>query len=138
MDAESELFLHSQQGDGPTALMNYVKVSEVFSFPVCKMSLEKIKYLKEEQSETIFDYITRAEDLQYDFRQIGEAVSEQMFISILKGLPKNYNRFITLAKFSSDKKELQEIKRDLVNFEYASNSISKEESVFLAKTPIKC
>ena len=62
-----------------------------------------------------------------------------MFISILlKGLPKDYNTFVTLTKFSKDMKELEEITRGLVNFEFDSKNTSSEERALLAKTPIKC
>ena len=41
-----------------------------------------------------------------------------MFVSIiLKGLPKEFDTLCTLVKFSKDDKSLNEIKKDLLNFE---------------------
>ena len=62
-----------------------------------------------------------------------------MFIFILlKGLPKEYKTFVTIAKFSKDRKDLEEIKRDLVNFEFDLKNTSEEESTFFARAPVKC
>ena len=62
-----------------------------------------------------------------------EGVSEKMFISTtLKGLPKEYESFTTLIKFSEKKKRFREIKRDLIKFD---NDIArnKSESTFFYK-----
>ena len=49
-------------------------------------------------NESIVDYITRAEELQYNLDEVDEGLSEKMFVSIiLKGLPKEFNTFSTLV-----------------------------------------
>ena len=59
-------------------------------------------------NESVVDYITRAEELQYNL-DVDEGLSEKMFVSIiLKGLPKEFNTFCTLVKFSKDDKSLNE------------------------------
>ena len=66
----------------------------------------------------MIDYLTRAEEIQYNLKQVNEGVSEKMLISIiLKGLPKQLEIFSTIAKFSRDEKSLVELKKDLMNFD---------------------
>ena len=49
-------------------------------------------------NESVVDYITRAEELQYNLDEVDEGLSEKMFVSIiLKGLPKAFNTFSTLV-----------------------------------------
>ena len=56
-----------------------------------------------------------------------------MFVSIvLKGLPKDYENFATLEKYSREERtpeDLEEIQRDLINFDN-KNVKTKTESVF--------
>ena len=125
------LFLRSQKGDGPAAWGKLCERFRSYERPRLQHLIKKLTSHRKESSETVIEYITRAEDLQYNLKQIGEAVSEQMFISILlKGLPKEYKTFVTMAKFSEDRKDLEEIKRDLVNFEFDLKNTTKEESTF--------
>ena len=52
-------------------------------------------------NDSVDDYITRAEELQYDLDEVDEGSIEKMFVSIiLKGLPKEFNTFCVLDKFS--------------------------------------
>ena len=56
-----------------------------------------------------------------------------MFISIiLKGLPKENENIATLVNYSKNEKTLEEIKRDLINFDN-ENMKTKTESVFFNK-----
>ena len=57
---------------------------------------------------------------------------------LLKGLTREYATFVTMVKFSKDKKDLEELKRDLINFEFDNKTNRKEESAFNVRTPIKC
>ena len=60
-----------------------------------------------------------------------------MFIStIMKGLPKECESFMTLVKFSKEEKGLEEIKRDLINSDN-ENVQKKSESIFYNRQP-KC
>ena len=77
----------------------------------------------------MIDYLTRAEEIQYNLEQVNEGVSEKMLISIiLKGLPKQFETFSTIAKFSRDEKSLDELKRDLVNFDSERQIIEKKHA----------
>ena len=46
-----------------------------------------------------------------------KGVSEKTFISIMKGLPKEYEIITILVKFSKEQKGLEEIKSDPINFD---------------------
>ena len=71
--------------------------------------------------------------MQYNLTLVNEVISEKMLVSIiLKGLPKEYENFATLVKHSKDEKTLEEIKRDLINFDN-ENVKTRTESVFLNK-----
>ena len=61
-----------------------------------------------------------------------------MFTSILlKGLPNEFDNFVTLVKYGSEDKSLDELKRDLINFDtvrrIGSDRKNASESVFLTK-----
>ena len=78
LDAKSLLFLRSQKGDGPSAWEKLCERFRSFERPRLQYLIEKLTSLRKEPSETVVDYITRAEDLQYNLQQVGEGVSEQM------------------------------------------------------------
>ena len=95
--------------------------------------IAQLTSLKKTSSESIVDYLTRADDMQYNLTVVNEGISEKMLISIiLKGLPKEYENFTTLVNYSKDERTLGEIKRDLINFDN-ENVKTKTESVFLNK-----
>ena len=71
--------------------------------------------------------------MQYNLTLVNEGISEKMFVSIiLKGLPKEYENFATLVKYRKNEKTVEEIKRDLINFD-KENVKTKTESVFFNK-----
>ena len=74
--------------------------------------------------------------MQYNLDEVDEGLSEKMFVSIiLKGLPKEFNTFCTLVKFSKDDKSLNEIKKDLLNFESDHRNEKEEtEPSFISRT----
>ena len=65
--------------------------------------------------------------------ELDESINEKMFASILlKGLPCEFESFCTLVKYGQDN-TLDEIKRDLINFEFEKRNdrnTEKSESVF--------
>ena len=80
-----------------------------------------------------------AEDLQYNLSQVDEALSEQMFLSILlKGLPKDFETFCALVKFTKRTKSLDEVKRDLINLDTDRRKPRAEETTFLSRNEVKC
>ena len=69
-------------------------------------------------SESIVDYLNIADDTQDNITLVIEGNSEKKFVSvILKGFPKEYEKIATTVKYSKDEKILEEIKRDLINFD---------------------
>ena len=96
--------------------------------PRLQQLIEKLANLKMIANESVIDYITRAEELQSNLREVDEQVSEPMLISIiLKDLTDDFDNFVTICKFSKDEQNLDSIKRDLVIFEYDKRQRSNDE-----------
>ena len=128
------MFLRPHKGDGTRAWDMLCKRFKSFERPqLHKLILTELTSLKKNSNESIVDYLTRAEDMNYNLTLVNESVSEKMFISInMKGLPKEYASFTTLVKFSKEEKGLEEIKRELINFDN-ENVQKKSESIFYNK-----
>ena len=78
--------------------------------------LEKLTTLRLEPTESIVDYLTRAEYVSKQLENAGEKGSENMLTSIvLKGLPSNYDYFKTVHEFSKDKASFAEVKKATKN-----------------------
>ena len=84
--------------------------------------------MKKNSNETVIDYLTRAEEIQYNLEQVNEEATEMLILIILKELPKQFETFSTIAKFSRDEKNLDDLKRDLVNFDSERQVIEKEHA----------
>ena len=100
--------------------------------------VSELTSLVKRDDETLIEYITRAEELQYNLNQVNEALKEKMFTStLLKGLPKYFDNFVTLVKYGSEDKSLDELKRDLIKFDtwrrIESDRKNASKSVFLTK-----
>ena len=73
--------------------------------PRLQQLIEKLTNLIMVAIESVVDYITRAEELQSNLREVDEQVSELMLISIiLKGLTDDFDNFVSICKFSNDEK----------------------------------
>ena len=84
--------------------------------------LEKFTTLRLEPTESMVDYLTRAEYVIKQLELAGENVSEKLLTSIvLKGLPSEYDYFKTVHDFSKDKASFAEVKKSLKNFESSRN-----------------
>ena len=112
------MYLRSHKGDGPKAWEVLQAKYKSYERPRLQQLVEKLTSLRKLPSENITEFICRAEACQYELKQVGEAVTEKMLVAmVLKGLPREYETFVTLVKFSCESKSLDEIKRDLINFE---------------------
>ena len=121
LDKKSVLFLRSYKGNDSKAWDVLRKMFKSFERPRLQKLISELTTLKKNSNETVIDYFTRAEEIQYNL--------EQTLISIiLKGLPKQFETFSTIAKFSRDEKSLDELKRDLVNFDSERQVIEKEHA----------
>ena len=79
--------------------------------------ISEFTLLKKNSNETVIDYLTRATELQSNLEQANEGVSEKMLVlNILKGFPKHFETLSTIAKCSRNEKNLDELRRYLVNF----------------------
>ena len=71
--------------------------------------------------------------MQLNLSEVDESLSEKKFVSVLlKGLPREFESFCNLVKYGQDK-TLDEIIRDLINFESEKRNYrntEKKESVF--------
>ena len=93
-----------------------------------------LKNLWKYSNENIVVYITRAEDMQLNFFEVDESISEKMFFRYLWS---NFlvNLIVFALWWNIVKKTLDEVKRDLINFESEKRNERKTEkskSVFFA------
>lgn len=79
--------------------------------------------LKKADSETVTEYIIRAEHLMTALRNAGEAPSEGLMIAmIMRGLPEKYKPFSLMVTHGSADMKLGEFKAKLRNFEAAEDT----------------
>ena len=132
LDKTSVLFLRQLKGDGTGAWELLCKRYKFFERKRLKKFIAQLTSLENTSSESIVEYLTRADDVQYKLTPVNEGgISKKIFVSIiLKELPKEIEWFATLVKCSKDNKTLEEINRDLINFDnkYLKTNI---KSVFL-------
>ena len=115
---ELVLFLRPYKGEGSKAWEILCKRFKSAERPRLQQLISDLTSIRMKANETVVDYITRAEELQYNLDEVDEGLSEEMSVSIiLKGLPKEFNTFCTLVKFSKDDKSSSEIKKDFLKFE---------------------
>ena len=138
LDKQSVLYLRPYKGDGAQAWDVLIKRFRSFERPRLQKLVSELTSLVKRDNESLIEYITRAEELQYNLNQVNEGLSEKMFTSfLLKGLPNEFDNFVTLAKYGSEDKSLDELKRDLINFDterrIESDRKNASESVFLTK-----
>ena len=82
----------------------------------------EVTTLRLEPTESMVDYLTRAEYVSKQLEIAGEKFSENMLTSIvLKGLPSEYDYFKTVDDFSKDKASFAEVKKALKKFESSRN-----------------
>ena len=104
---ENVLYLRPYKGDSPRAWKVLCEKYRSFQWPRLQCLIEKLTSLRKENSETVGEYVTRAEEYQYELKQEGEEVTEKILTSLkMKGLPKEFNTFVTLVRFSKEQREL--------------------------------
>ena len=107
--------------------------------------------LQKTRSETVTDYLIRAENTAMSLRSVGEQVSDALLIAmVLKGLPDEYKAFVAVTTHSENVQTFQKFKASLRNFEETENTRrnknEKENSVLKTfdshsrkpKQPITC
>ena len=131
LDKKSVLFLRPYKGKGSKAWEVLCKRFKSAERPRLQQFISDLTSIRMKANESVVDYITRAEELQYNLDEVDEGLSEKIFVSIiLKGLPKEFNTFCTLVKFSKDDKSLIKIKKNLPKFE-SDHRNEKEETEHL-------
>jgi transposase InsO family protein len=116
LDRKCVMFIRSYKPNGTAAWKALVQHFKSSERPRIHATMTKLTSIRMAQGETITDYLTRAEDLQMDLKEVGEEVSDSMFVAmVLKGLPHEYDAIITLLNYG-EKKTFDELKQDLINF----------------------
>ena len=138
LDKQSVLYLRPYKGNGAQAWDVLTKRFRSFERPRFQKLVSEITSLVKRDDEILIEYITRAEELQFNLNQVNEGLSGKMFTSILmKGLPIEFDNFVRLVNYGSEDKSLDELKQDLINFDterrIESDRKNASESVFLTK-----
>ena len=95
------MFLRPYKGKGSKAWEILCKKFKSAERPRLQQLISDLTSIRLKANEGIVEYITRAEELQYNLDEVDEGLSEKMFVSIiLKGLPKEFNfvLWLILAK----------------------------------------
>ena len=102
LDKKSVLFLRPYKGKGSKAWEILCKMFKSAERPRLQQLISDITSIRMKANESVVDYITRAEELQYNLDEVDEGLSEKMFVSIiLKGYQKSSICFVpwlSLAK----------------------------------------
>jgi hypothetical protein len=116
LDRKSVMFLRSHKPNGMAAWKALVQQFKSSERPRIHATMGKLTSLRMTTGETITEYLTRAEDLQIDLRDVGEHVSDSMFEAmVLKGLPHEFEGIITVLNHG-EKKQYEQMKQELINF----------------------
>ena len=100
LEKRSGMFLRPYKEDGPKAWAVTCDRYESCERPRLQQLIEKLTNLKMVAKESVIDYITRAEELQSNLREIDDQVSEPMLISIIWiGLTDDFD---TICKFCNN------------------------------------
>ena len=77
LDKKSVLFLRPYKGNGNKAWDVLRKKFKSFERPRLQKLISELTNLKKKSNETVIDYLTRAEEIQYNLEQVNEGVSEK-------------------------------------------------------------
>ena len=139
LQREAGMLLRAHKGDGTKAwkvLNDRYKSSER---PRIQQLLQSLTNHKLEAGESVSSYLIRAEDLRLNLTEVGETVSEQMMCSIvLKGLPKDYESFVTVVNYGGTVKDFDTLKRDLLNFSSDRKKESSSSAFLSDESGMKC
>ena len=99
LDEKSVLFLSTKAWD------ILCKKFKCFERPHLHKLVSELTSPMKNLNESVVDYLTIADDMNYKMTLLNEGVSEKMFISItMKGLTKEYKSFTTLVTFNKKEK----------------------------------
>ena len=123
LDSRSILMLTNDcNGDGPKAWQLLRDLFNSTKTPRLMNLLEKFTTLRLDPTESMVDYLIRAENVSTQLELAGGKVSEHMLISIvLQVLPSEYDYFETVHNFSNIKAPFAEVKKALKTFQSSHN-----------------
>ena len=91
--------------------------------------LNELTTLQKSHSETITDYLLRAEQAATSLRAAKEQVSDSLLVAmVLKGLPDDYNAFVAVTIQSENVVDFQKFNTSLRHFEETENSRAQSSS----------
>ena len=124
IDRESlSMLRHDCKNDGPKAWIELKNRFKSSAKPRIMTLMTQLTSLKLGPSESMETYLNRAREISYNLSEVQEPVSDSMLTSlVLRGLPEQYNSFVTVQNFSTC--DFAETRRKLQTF--ADNLLSKE------------
>ena len=139
LDKKSVMFLRCHKPNGAAAWKALNEKFKSTERPRIHATMAKLTAIHMENGEKVAEYLSRAEALQMDLDDVGEKVSDAMFVAmVLKGLPREYQPIVTVVNYGS-KKTYDEVKQDLINFQNTRIDETETRSSFLSTTkPTKC
>ena len=139
LDKKSVMFIRQHRGNGEAAWKALLSKFRSLERPRVQKLLQTLTTLRKEPTETMTDYIMRAEEMNMSLQEVDEQVTDQMLLSlVLKGLPNEYDSFVTVVNFTKNVKNFEEIKQDLINFDADRHRPQPENSAFFSKKQLKC
>ena len=96
--------------------------------------------LKKEDSETLTDYVLRSETAAAQLKNAGETVSDNLLIAMmLKGLPKEYQPFVTVTTQRKEPHDITSFKTALRTHEETMKACGEtSDNVMAIKSNYKC
>ena len=83
--------------------------------------------LKKQESETVTEYIIRAETSSTALKGAGEQISDALLVAmVLKGLPDEYKAFVAITQSNETVQNFQKFKQALRNFEETEKTRSNK------------
>ena len=124
IDRESlSMLRHDCKNDGPKAWKELKDRFKSAAKPRVMTLMGQLTSLKLGPTESIESYLNRAREVSYNLHEVNEPVSDSMLTSlVLRGLPEQYNSFVTMQSFSTA--DFAEMRRKLQT--HADSMVLKE------------
>ena len=134
MDSKSlSLIMYDAKGDGRKALQILNDYYRGTGQPQKMALYTQLCNLSMSESETITEYLVRAERLTANLRAAKETIADALVIAmIMKGLPSSFNTLVVLVTQSEKVHTLQTFKTAVTNF-VANEELKKPESEVVMK-----
>ena len=129
------------KGDGRAAWLMIAEHFKSTERPRVLTLMSRLTNLKLEETEDVGDYLIRAEEIEADLHDAGEEITKSMMFSlVLKGLPSEYETFVTVQNMQKGDIDYPGMKKALVNFSNTRKASEPQGSAAFsaAMSKIKC